>query len=362
MASNKNQHYVPRCYLRPFTLDGAGIAISLFNIVRSRFVENASLKSQCSADYFYGSDLVIERALQSPEGGYAIVLSEIAQPLYVLNDEHRAVLRRFMLLQHLRTDAASRRSVESFVQMEAATGSTIDGFRPSMRDAVHMAINAFVESSDILDDLKVCLIRNRTTTPFVTSDDPAVMTNRWYFQDRRTIGESPGLYSSGIIFLFPLSPRVICVAYDGDVYSVPHTAGWAEARSERDIFAFNQHQFLNCGANIYFRDWSQCQCIANGFARVAPLRPNARFKTHYAIPDGIENGAQVYRTVSREKVGKHERALIHTQSVLPRPISWPSQINFRTNGSTNATGTGAGYIRNGALIHHPGLRYQKERI
>ena len=361
MASNKNQHYVPRCYLRPFTLDGAGIATSLFNIDLSRFIQNAPVKRQCSADYFYGSDLVIEQALQSPEGGYATVLSEITQSRYLLSDGHRTVLRRFMLLQHLRTEACSRRSVESFVQMEAATGSTILGFRPSMLEAVQMAMAAFVESSDILDDLKVCLIRNRTSTPFVTSDDPAVMTNRWYFQNRRTTGESPGLHSSGIVFLFPLSPSIVCIAYDGDVYNVPHTGGWAEVRNERDVFALNQHQFLNCSANIYFRDWSRRQCIEDGFARVSMNRPKSRFKTNYAIPDRIENGKQVYRTVNREQAGNHDRALIHTQNVLPRPITWPSQITLRTNGSTYATGTGAGYIRKGALIYHLGLKSQKER-
>jgi len=54
MATNKNQHFVPRCYLRPFTLDSANVAINLFNIDRMKFVERAPVKHQCSRDYFYG--------------------------------------------------------------------------------------------------------------------------------------------------------------------------------------------------------------------------------------------------------------------------------------------------------------------
>jgi hypothetical protein len=49
----------------------------------------------------------------------------------------------------------------------------------------------FAEEMDIIDDLKLCLIRNRTSIPFVTSDDPAVMTNRWYLADYRNLGRSP---------------------------------------------------------------------------------------------------------------------------------------------------------------------------
>lgn len=64
MASNKNQHFVPRCYLRPFTLDGNGLSINIFNIDRSRAIKNAPVKNQCSGDYFYGKDQKLERALQ----------------------------------------------------------------------------------------------------------------------------------------------------------------------------------------------------------------------------------------------------------------------------------------------------------
>ena len=34
MPSNKNQHFVLRCHLKPFTLNGEGVAINIFNIPR----------------------------------------------------------------------------------------------------------------------------------------------------------------------------------------------------------------------------------------------------------------------------------------------------------------------------------------
>jgi hypothetical protein len=48
MASNKNQHFVPRCYLRAFTCNGENRMINLFNIDRRVCIEGAPVKHQCS--------------------------------------------------------------------------------------------------------------------------------------------------------------------------------------------------------------------------------------------------------------------------------------------------------------------------
>lgn len=48
MAANKNQHFVPRCYLRPFTMDEGDAAIHVFNLDRRKLIPNAPVKNQCS--------------------------------------------------------------------------------------------------------------------------------------------------------------------------------------------------------------------------------------------------------------------------------------------------------------------------
>jgi hypothetical protein len=108
MATNKNQHFVPRCYLRPFTIDEAGVAINLYNIDRQKCIQLAPVKNQCSRNYFYGQDQKLERAIQSVECEYGTALHDILRPGYVLNDEHRTILRIFWLFQYLRTEAAKK--------------------------------------------------------------------------------------------------------------------------------------------------------------------------------------------------------------------------------------------------------------
>lgn len=345
MATNKNQHFVPRCYLKPFTSNVENRAINLLNLDQQRAIPAAPVKNQCSGDYFYGQDDLLESAIRAVEGGYASALARIHSPQYTLPDSDKTVLRIFMLFQHLRTEAASRRSVEMFAEMEHSIGSPIPDLKPSIKDAVQIAMRAFAEEMHLFDDLKVCLVRNKTKMPFVTSDDPAVVTNRWHKEDPRARHKSPGLMACGTTIFLPLSPRILCIAYDGDVYSVPHECGWTEVRNESDVKAFNEQQFLNAFANIYFRDWNDHEWILNSYQAIQSRRLSCRHRVHYAVLDGSDGTHKRYRVVERFDAETHKEALVHTQTLSPIPSRWPTQLRWRTKGSVFTNGTGAGYIR-----------------
>ena len=137
MASNKNQHFVPRCCLRPFTVDTANKAVNLFNIDREAFIEKAAVKHQCSRDYFYGQDADLERAIQAIEGQYSSVARAVQEPGYRLVDEDRSALKLFWLFQHLRTEAASRRAVEMTESMTSTVGLDASKFRLNIKEAVN---------------------------------------------------------------------------------------------------------------------------------------------------------------------------------------------------------------------------------
>ncbi len=91
MPDNKNQHYVPRCHLKPFSLNRDGTAINLYNHRRDIIRANVAIAGQCSKSYFYGQDLVIERALQKLEGRYAALVRR-AEASEALDDAELAFL------------------------------------------------------------------------------------------------------------------------------------------------------------------------------------------------------------------------------------------------------------------------------
>lgn len=139
-------------------------AINLYNIDRRKFIERAPVKQQCFGDNFYGKDPLLERGIQGIETAYGIVLRDLLKSDYALTDEHRRLLKLFWLLQHLRTEAASRRSVEMADATRAVIGLNDSSFRLEIREAFQMAMKAFADSMQIVADLKVCLIRNRPFT------------------------------------------------------------------------------------------------------------------------------------------------------------------------------------------------------
>ena len=214
MATNKNQHFVPRCYLKAFSQNQEGKAINLFNIDRRELILNAALKNQCSRDYFYGDDQQLEDAIQSFEKPYGLVIQEVLQPGYKLTDEHKRFFKLFWLLQNLRTESASRRQVEIFEGVNSTVGMP-QGFIPSMKQAVLQAMCVFAEHMDIVDDLEVCLVKNKSEIKYVTSDDPAIMANRWHQFDRRTRGMSFGTGASGLLAILPLAENIVFVVSAG---------------------------------------------------------------------------------------------------------------------------------------------------
>jgi hypothetical protein len=209
MAEHKRQHYVPRCHFKPFSVDGVGNAINLLNIASGKAVRCAPVKGQCAKDYMYGEDLAAEKAFQRIEGEYARVVRVVSAGPTALRDYDFHGLRFFAALQFFRTEmAAVRRSHEVHILMDQAIfegrpAHLVPEGRgiPDDREIMRLVMSTGLRSSGVFNDLKPCLVRNSTATDFVTSDDPAVFTSRYYFQKQRS--SNFGLTSSGAMLIFP---------------------------------------------------------------------------------------------------------------------------------------------------------------
>ncbi|MES3027662.1 MAG: DUF4238 domain-containing protein [Pseudomonadota bacterium] len=358
---------MPKCHFRPFTWDAGGKLINVVNLDRKAAIPNAPVRSQCSGDYFYGEDSRLESAIQLVEGSYASTVRHLLaggriRPL------DQVVLRRFILLQFCRTEAASRRGAELARAMVDIPGVELEGQPATFREAIRLAVTAamlhYAEAMQIVDDLKVCLVRNRTPMPFVTSDDPAILTNRWHQQNRRTQHLAFGTRHAGALFLMPLSPEVHCVLYDGDVYTIAHKGGWIDINDQKDANALNEHQILNCMANLYFRDWETNEAVLTAMSAAVDRRPASRQEVYYAVKDRTTNWGTRYAVKPHGQLDVGEETLVQVIDVRPRPRAWPSFLQYRRDGKAYYNGTRAGYTRLHCLQEGfaPGRDYRKVRL
>lgn len=135
-------------------MDDADAAINVFNIDRMRPIANTPEKNQCSGDYFYGTDKLLDAAIQEVEGSYAAVVRRVHTPGYRLSELDRTILHIFMLLQLMRTKAAPKRCVEMFGGWKRVLHAECIGLKPSVKQAVQQTMEMFADSMYLVEDLR----------------------------------------------------------------------------------------------------------------------------------------------------------------------------------------------------------------
>jgi hypothetical protein len=233
-----------------------------------------------------------------------------------------------------------------------------------MKSAVQMAMLHFGDSMRIVDDLKVCIARNRTDRPFVTSDDPAVLTNRLHIQRRQKVQRSFGVRTAGAIFFLPLSPNLCAIVYDSAVYHTSQAAGWIDVRRESDVDAINEHQILNCVANLYYRNWDLRDDLMQQVVARRHLRPTQRHTVTHAALDGETEWGSRYLVKAISDLREEKEVLVHIKTNHPKPSAWPSFLAFRSDATAYSNRTGAGATRKHCLEQGfvTGRGYEKIRV
>lgn len=347
MTFNKNQHFVPKAHLRPFSLDGENLAISLINISRMEAIADAPVRNQCSRDYFYGKDPKLESAINFVENHYGEVVRLLENGHPSVDGRVTIILKRFMYLQYLRTESASRAASEMMFALHDVPGSDIP--LPSMRDAILAAVQAamlhYTESMKIVDDLTLCIIRNRTDVPFVTSDNPAILTNRLHLQRRHKVLNSFGAKTAGAIFVLPLNSDLCAILFDGAVYSSAHRGRRIDATLPADVAGLNALQVLCCKSNIYFRRWDRREDHLAAAKSAAGGRPASWHTVTQLVLEETTDWGEYYVVKPITDIRSGEKAMIHVRTNHPVPATWPSFLRIRPDGRAYSNDTGAGLTR-----------------
>lgn len=340
MPNYKNQHYVPRAHFRPFSLDGTGKAINVYLVHRDRLVWGAPVTGQCAKSYFYGEDGRLEKLLGRMEAAYGSLIRKLDEESFKPDEQDQWLLRYFILLQSLRTAEQVARGFarltlmsDFFRKSEEAHGQEWDvSQNPTPKSALQDLMLTFNDQlqAGSINDLKIVIVRNRTGRDFVTSDDPAVVTNRWLIQRKKI--RSFGFNAAGLVLFLPIGPRVLALAYDPAVYSVPTSGNFMiDVKQESDVRAFNEHQYMRAADTLYFAQPSEAPTIAAEYKATVPFRPERWDRFAVAKHDSETDSHTKFIVGDPEEVAKSDHILFHLASEWPVPPRWPSILRYRSN-------------------------------
>ncbi len=233
--TTKNQHTVPRCYLRGF----ADTDQRFFSFNKIYKKSNAAgIKGSASAEYFYDLDPAtlskpdddpqwVETTLARLEGRYREVLDACIADATAgqLSVDNASYLAQFITLQWMRTAGARKTLIEADEKlMQAAIDNWYATNHPELNPAKFKrgpGYEAALQANMMFDDsiffgiaekfwnLLWIVGRNRTGQPFFTSDEPVVRDRFPPENDSPQVPEGVG-----IEYAFPLNSEFIVVMLD----------------------------------------------------------------------------------------------------------------------------------------------------
>ena len=268
-AETKNQHYVPQFYLRYFSVDKKNVGAYILESGQN--IPSAPIKSQASRDYFYSDNIEMEKVLSNLEACAKKVLDKIiAAPTEPLSKEDKDTLFDFTVIQLGRTEVQAscvkqwyeqrvRSLSDVFSQMSTDTGG--DQGESLKEKVLHLigepppfpavySVAAHEEISDIMRDLSVKILVNKTDKSFITSDNPVAKYNQFMERMRQ---EAYNLGARGLQIFFPLSPRIGVMYYDPKCYKLGYKKReYVELNQGKDIDELNKLTSCNSGGLLYY--------------------------------------------------------------------------------------------------------------
>ena len=250
MAEYKKQHYVPKLYLRNFTVDGR--FLSVYNILKRSLHSRVPYDTQCYKDYYYGKDKIWETRLSTLEAEWAIVFQKILAEEALSNNDINLV-REFALYQLQRTVAANEHLLRQREEVICEFGRILYNREGMDFDSVTEEICkerakhacspaeslAFSEKSlPFVHDLELAIIKYNTVQDLITSDAPVIAINPFHHP-------SIGYNCMGLILLFPISNKKLVVLYDAKMYPKNRGGLYIENSDEGEVANLNALQFIS---------------------------------------------------------------------------------------------------------------------
>lgn len=266
MAGKKRHHFIPKFYLKRFSIKGEGNFIGLYNHKSDVFIPAASLQHQGYINFLYGKSDDIENALASME-------NEIAKMFYYWTEKKQffpppensngfVLLKRFILYQAYRTPQAGDDITESINEglntfLKAANpdlSQKLEGKKVIHENPVLLGLANASLNEDSLKYLGCRFIVNLSELPLITSDAPVIFYNQLMEAAQNYIGAT-ALIAKGLQIFYPIHPRLIICLYDTTVYDLGNgCTNCCSIDSIDEINQLNALQFINSRDQLFFDD------------------------------------------------------------------------------------------------------------
>jgi hypothetical protein len=257
----RNQHYIPKFYLRNFSVEGNDKQIGVFNITNEIFIQRAKLKTQGSKKFFYGKDGKIENSLSIIEDKLANSINKIirTEKLPQKHSTEHFDLLIFLTLTDFRNPVRIQNLKGMFEKME----NILKDLDPNLKNEavlpkyshefrIKESLSFTMDTSEKIADLDFKILINKTEIPYLTSDFPIIKYNQ-FLEKRKWPASKCGYGLTGLQIFVPITPNILILFYDSDIYKV----GFKKRRRHeltdaKDIDEINILNFINCFDTIFF--------------------------------------------------------------------------------------------------------------
>jgi hypothetical protein len=263
MAGPKNQHIIPRCYLKQFVDPNTPANHEPYVWIFERGTRKGKRKAPknilTGTDFYTlqlrggDKDYTLEKTLSQIESEYAAVFDKKIRHRIPLDDYEHVVLCVFIAAMLQRT-TKQKENIENFIdqvierieELEKSHGispKTSREWKQGREDAHKISlIKSIPRVTEILTKMNVAFLCATNENSFITSDAPCVMFNS-QLQWQRSY--SPGLGQKHVELRMPLSPQVaVCFSWVNNVRGYLEIGKDRIHEINRSTFAYSHEYFI----------------------------------------------------------------------------------------------------------------------
>jgi hypothetical protein len=280
MAIQENQHYVPKLYLRLFSNENCLKDIGIFNINTGFSFDKASIKGQAYKSFFYGKDLTVEKELSKIENYTSICFNDIIgnNSLPPKSINYKNILLKFVLLFELRNPVGAQNledSMNLLINKFPNFPKIPDGYKIKIDNPVLILMSLWDKTLDCCKDLQIKLLINKTSVPFITSDNPMIKYNQ-FLERHKYIAGITGLGTRGLQIFFPISSAHMLIFYDSTTYKIGNKRDDnVFVTKEIEIDQLNMLQCMNSNQIVFYNHFTNSAYVRKLFDKTSNFqRPN----------------------------------------------------------------------------------------